>query len=111
MNYLYVWCNLHDTGKDLEFCRAIEGYLSHLRDKGQIDGYQILRRKLGFGPAELGEFNIVIRAADLERLDRAFAYVAERKHPVEGLHHAVYTAVKDLKTALYRDFPDPGRER
>jgi hypothetical protein len=31
--------------------------------------------------------------------------------PVESLHHAVNSRVKNLFFALYRDFPDAGRVR
>ena len=34
-----------------------------------------------------------------------------RSEPVEGFHHAVNSLVTDVFFALYRDFPDPVRQR
>jgi hypothetical protein len=47
---------------------------------------------------------------NLAQLDTAFKRVAERTNPVESFHHAVNSKVKDVKFALYRDFPDPERK-
>jgi hypothetical protein len=109
MNYYHVWCNLKDSSKDLEFCRAIDAYLGHLKAQGHIESHLITRRKFGFGPANLGDFHITIMSRSLGSLDDAFGHVASRTGEVERLHAAVYSAVKDLTTALYRDFPDPER--
>jgi hypothetical protein len=46
---------------------------------------------------------------NLAQLDDAFRLVATRSGEIERLHSAVFTAVTDLKTALYRDFPDEER--
>jgi hypothetical protein len=111
MDHLLVWCNLKDSHKDLEFCQAIDGYLGYLKQQGKIASYQVMRRKFGFGPEELGEFQIIISASDLAQLDSAFKLVATRAGEVEQLHAKVYSAVKDLRQGLFRDFPDPERVR
>ena len=46
----------------------------------------------------------------LGQLERAFQRVARRDPEIEKLHAAVFSAVKDVRFALYRDFPDPVRE-
>ncbi len=69
------------------------------------------RRKLGLGPRDFGEFHIVIEVADLAQLDAAFKTVSARSGPIEQLHHAVNRMACDVQFALYRDFPDPHRER
>lgn len=109
MNYYHMWFNLKDTRKDLEFCRAVDAYLGHLKKEGRIEGWNLCRRKFGFGPAELGEFHIVVHTRDLAQLDAAFSAVATRSGEVERLHAPVYSAVTDFKSALERDFPDPER--
>jgi hypothetical protein len=109
MDYFMVWCNLKDTHKDLVFAQAVREYLSHLQQAGHITGFHITRRKLGFGPPDLGEFQIVITAESLAMLDNAFSIVAARTGVTEQLHARVYSLVRDLRTALYRDFPDPQR--
>lgn len=109
MQYYEMWFNLIDSRKDLEFARAVEAYLGHLRNDGRIEGWRLTRRKFGFGPPSLGEFHVTVWTADMAQLDRAFDLVATRSGEVERLHHPVYSMVKDFTSALYRDFPDPQR--
>lgn len=109
MNYYCMWCNLKDGRRDKEFAAAVKAYLDHLQGLGRIAGWSLTRRKFGFGPAGLGEFNIVVRAEDLAQLDRAFELVATRDGEIERLHAPVYSMVTDFVSALYRDFPDPQR--
>jgi hypothetical protein len=109
MDYYEIWCNLIDSSQDLAFCANVAQYLGHLGEHGWIEGYRISRRKLGFGPPALGEFHITIEVRDLAQLEQAFQRVAARAGEIESLHRAVYSAVKDLQFALYREFPDPVR--
>lgn len=110
MDYYDLWCDLKDTSQDLEFARNVERYLGKLRDDGLIEGYRIKRRKLGFGPAELGEFNVTIETKNMAQLEEAFQVAASRGPSIEPLHRAVYTMVRNARFALHRDFPDPVRE-
>lgn len=109
MNYYEAWFNLLDTHKDLEFARGLDDYLGHLAREGLIVDYRLTRRKLGFGPGELGEFHVVISVNSLTQLDNAFGAVAPRSGDIERLHARVYSAITDVRFALYRDFPDPQR--
>ena len=109
MNYYEVWFNLADTHRDLEFARALDDYLGHLAREKLIVSYRLTRRKLGFGPSELGEFHVVISMQSLAQLDEAFGVVAPRSGELERLHACVYSAITDARFALYRDFPDPQR--
>lgn len=109
MDHYEIWCNLKDSHRDLEFAANLRGYLGQLREQGKIADFRLTRRKLGFGPAELGEFNISIAVTNLTQLDEAFGIVAARSGEVERLHAKVYGMVTDFRSALYRDFPDPQR--
>lgn len=109
MNHYEIWFNLKDTHKDLEFTENLKGYLGHLQRLGKIAGFRLTRRKLGFGPPELGEFHASIQTESLAQLDEAFGVAATRSGEVEQLHARVYSAVTDVRFALYRDFPDPER--
>ena len=73
--------------------------------------YRITRRKLGLGSLDLPEFHIQLEFRDLAQLDQAFSNVAARRDPIEELHHAVNSQVREVRFALYRDFPDSVRER
>jgi hypothetical protein len=105
----HIWVNLRDSRRDLEFARAIDAYLGHLKAQGTLEGWRLTRRKLGFGPSELGEFHVQVFARDMAQLDQAFSRAAVRTGEVERLHAAVYSMVTDFRSALYRDFPDPVR--
>ena len=110
MDIYHVWCNLNPGLGDAEFSERLGAYLGHLREQGLIAGWRLTRRKLGLGPHELGEFHIMIEVHDLAQLDSAFARAAAHREPVEGLHVAVNSMVKDATFALYRDLPDPVRQ-
>ena len=111
MDYYQIWCNVKESGKDLEFCENVSKYLGYLQNQGKLRGFTITRRKLGWGPAELGEFNITIMTENMAQLEQAFSLVATRDGEVERLHRNVFAAVTDFRSALYRDFPDSVRVR
>jgi hypothetical protein len=111
MDLYHVWCNLKEGVRDTEFADHVHAYLGHLKDNGSIVDYRLTQRKLGLGPADLPQFNIIIEIEGLAQLDKAFEQVASRTDPIEGLHHAVNSLVTDASFALYRDFPDAVRER
>ncbi|MEK7794200.1 MAG: DUF6614 family protein [Candidatus Hydrogenedentota bacterium] len=109
MNYYEIYFDLQDSTRDLDFCERLSKYMGYLEGKGLIEGYTLKRRKLGFGPRELGEFNATIRVKDMAQLELAFSEAATRGPNVEPLHKAVYSQVTNLSFALTRDFPDPVR--
>jgi len=106
MNHYHTWFDLKPGTKDTEFARNMARYMDHLKENGLIEGWRLTRRKLGFGPPDLGEFHIVMETKDLAQLDAAFNHVASRREPVESVHFGVNSQVENLKFALYRDFPD-----
>ena len=109
MNLYNIWCDLKPGVGDVAFSAQLGAYLGHLEEQGLIEGWRLMRRKLGLGPAMLGEFHIVIEVRDLAQLDAAFGRVASRREPVEGYHFGVNSLVQNATFALYRDFPDPER--
>ena len=111
MDYYHIWCDLQSGKEDLAFSRAVQRYLGHLADQRLISGYRLTRRKLGFGPEELGEFHLIIETQNLVQLESAFAQVAKRSGETENLHRDVFEKVSRVRFGLYRDFPDPGREQ
>lgn len=111
MDHYLIWCNLKDSHKDLEWCEAVNNYLGALQAQKLIESFTLTRRKLGFGPSELGEFFITIRTNDLVQLEAAFNQVSTRSGEIEAYHREVYSNVTDFRSALYRDFPDPQRAR
>jgi hypothetical protein len=111
MDLYHVWCDLRPGIRDLTFTEGVANYLGHLKEQGLIENWRLARRKLGLGPASLGEFHLTIEVRDLAQLDAAFQRVAGRKEPVEGFHFGVNSLVQNAVFALYRDFPDPVRSQ
>lgn len=95
--------------RDHELVAALERYLGGLARDGRIESWRLLRRKLGFGAG--GEFKILIETRDLAQLDDAFRAVSARAEPTESAHVGVNSLVMNFQAALYRDFPDPHRQR
>src|SRR5690606_13558295 len=54
---------------DLEFAEAARSYLDHLKQQSLLKDWRLLRRKLGLGPKELGEFQLIMEFDDLAQLD------------------------------------------
>lgn len=109
MNHYEIWVNLAPGAKDLELVAALNGYLGYLKGRGLLAEFRIRRRKFGFGPEGLGEFNISMVFRDLAHLDAAFMRVAKRDEEIECLHAEVFSRVVDFRSGLYRDFPDEVR--
>ena len=107
----HVWCDLKPGISDLQFSDQVAAYMDQLKSGGLIEGWRLTRRKLGLGPAELGEFHLSIEVRNLGQLDNAFQRVASRTEPIEGFHFGVNSLVRNARFALYRDFPDPVRQR
>lgn len=110
MDIYHIWCDLKPGVRDVDFVAKARSYLDSLRQSGSLSAFRITRRKLGLGLPELHEFHLMLEFENLTQLDSAFGTVASRTDPVESLHHAVNSQVSQVKFALYRDFPDPGRE-
>lgn len=109
MDYYEIWFDLKESARDLEFSRDVGAWLGYLRERGLIEGHRLTRRKLGFGPPELGEFHLSIETRDLAQLEAAFQRAASRDAEAEPLHARVYASVRNTRFALYRDFPDAVR--
>jgi len=109
MDLYHAWFDLKPGVGDLELSRAVARYLDYLKGQGLIEGWRLTRRKLGFGPRELGEFHVAVETTNLAQLEDAFARVASRREPAESAHFDVNSKVTNLTFALYRDFPDPVR--
>jgi hypothetical protein len=111
MNIYHAWCDLKPGVSDITFSDGVEQYMHHLRAQGLIESWRLTRRKLGLGADGLGEFHLMIEFIDMAQLDRAFNHVAKRSEPTEGFHFGVNSLAQNVRFALYRDFPDPQRQR
>jgi len=99
MDLYHTLFDLKPGTKDLEFARVFHTYMDRLKGTGSFESWRLARRKLGFGPRELGEFHVVMETRDL----------AQRREPTETAHFNVNSQACNLTVALYRDFPDSFR--
>ena len=109
MDVYQAFFSLKSGVSDMEFANALKTYLDWLKREGKIASWRLLRRKLGLGPKELGDFHLLIEVQGLAQLDEAFGLVATRAGEVETRHHAVNSKIETVTFALYRDFPDDVR--
>ena len=110
MDYYQVWFDLKAGVKDTDFARSLCTYMSHLKERGLIEGWKLSCCKLGLAPKAFGEFHLMIETRNLAQLDEAFGHVASRSEPVESIHFDVNSKVENLRFGLYRDFPDAVRK-
>ena len=110
MDIYHGFFSLKPGTGDVEFAQSLSGYMDFLVAGGKIRSWRLMRRKLGLGPAELGEFHLMIEVENMAQLDEAFNLVASRSGEVEAKHFDVNSKIADVKFALYRDFPDPVRK-
>lgn len=111
MDVYQISCDLKPGVRDTQFVAALDAWLGHLKSGGKLEGWRLLRRKLGLGMPALGEFQILIETRDLAQLDTAFATASTRDEPAESAHHGVNSLVQNFQAALYRDFPDAHRQQ
>jgi hypothetical protein len=111
LDIYHAWCDLKAGVSDTGFADNVAAYMGHLKREGLIESWRLTRRKLGLGAPGLGEFHLMVEVKDLAQLEQAFQRVAGRSEPVEGFHFGVNSLAQNVVFALYRDFPDPFRQR
>ena len=109
MDIYNAWFDLKTGVSDVEFSDRLKIYMDRLKDDGLMQGWRLMRRKLGLSAAPVGEFHLMMEFSDLAQLDRAFNRVGSRREPIEGVHFGVNSQAQNVQFALYRDFPDPVR--
>jgi hypothetical protein len=109
MDHYHIWFDLRAGVRDMDMVASLRGMLDHLQQKGQIEGFSVARRKLGFGPREIGEWHVDIQTRDMAQLEQAFGTVTPRAGEMERLHASVWSKVENFRSGLYRDFPDANR--
>ena len=110
MDIYHGFFSLKPGTSDLEFAGDLKRFMEHLVAQNKIASWRLMRRKLGLGPKEMGEFHLMIEVEGLAQLDEAFSMAASRSGTMETLHHGVNSKIANVTFALYRDFPDPVRK-
>ncbi len=110
MNIYQAFFTLKPGVHDMDFVAGLNDYMGYLKGRGDIENWRLLRRKLGLGPKEMGDWHLIMEFDGLAQLDQAFGHVATRTGDVEAKHHGVNHMIDTVTFALYRDFPDDIRE-
>jgi hypothetical protein len=111
MDIYNAWFDLKPGVSDMEFSDRLATYMDHLKNDGLMQGWRLMRRKLGLSAAPVGEFHLMMEFTGMAQLDQAFGRVGSRREPVESVHFGVNSLVQNVQFALYRDFPDSVRHR
>ncbi len=111
MDVYLISFDLKPGVRDVDFTDALATFLDHMRENARIEGWRVLRRKLGLGPHGSGEWLVMIETRDLAQLDEAFGAAATRAGDVESLHFDVNRHAANITFSLMRDFPDAVRVR
>ena len=97
MDLYHIWCDLKPGVRDTAFNEAVSRYLDHLRAEKKIESWRLTRRKLGLGPAGIGEFHVIIETKNLAQLDAAFHVVASRTGRGRSFRRQFAGAERDLR--------------
>jgi hypothetical protein len=111
MDIYNAWFDLKPGVSDTEFSDRLAAYMESLKKDGLMQGWRLMRRKLGLSAAPVGEFHLMMEFIGMAQLDQAFGRVGSRREPVESVHFGVNSLVQNVQFALYRDFPDSVRHR
>ncbi|MEM1276346.1 MAG: DUF6614 family protein [Pseudomonadota bacterium] len=109
MNLYHCFIELKPDAKVLSFCQALEKWMDHLQAADVIGSWRLMRRKLSLASDCHGDLMLEIEFADLAHLDQAFRHVGTHSADVTELYEPVHSMIADLKSGIYRPFPDPDR--
>jgi len=109
MNLYHVMIDLRDDAKALAFAKALEQWLTYLREAGKIGPWRLMRRKLGLASGAGGDFLLEIEVEHMGQLDEAFRHVSQHSDEVERLYYPVHQMIARADVGLYRPFPDEAR--
>src|SRR3954470_6503741 len=103
MDIYNAWFDLKSGVSDAEFSDRLAAYMDSLKNEGLMQGWRLMRRKLGLSAAPVGEFHLMMEFTGMAQLDHALGGAARRREPVESVHFGVNSLVQNVQFALYRD--------
>ena len=109
MNLYHCMIDLKNDAKALPFSQAVNDWMQHLENKGQIKSWRLVRRKLNLASDAHRDFLLEIELEGMGALDNLFSYVCSGCDEVEALYSRVHQMILKVDYGLYRPFPDPQR--
>jgi hypothetical protein len=89
--------SLADGVLEQDFFPAFEAFYQHLKEKGFVRQYQIMRRQPleGFGrPLPGFDYHVEIEFPSVEQDQACYDYVKKNEEPIRSLHRAMNSKVK-----------------
>lgn len=109
MNTYHCMIDLRDNTKALAFAKAMEDWMMLLKDRGVIEDWRLMRRKLNLADQSCLDFLLEIDVRDMTQLDQAFRVLGAQDDTVADMHNKVHQMIATSRNGLYRPFPDPER--
>ncbi|UWQ80916.1 hypothetical protein K3725_07960 [Leisingera sp. S132] len=109
MNLYHCSIDLQHEAKALSFASAVDQWMGYLQERGVVQGWRLLRRKLDMASDNCRDFLLEIEFKDMTQLDQAFRVLGEHDEEVEKLYSHVRALIATADIGLYRPFPDPER--
>ena len=78
MDIYHGFFSLKPGTSDIGFATDFAKFMDYLVERKKIASWRLMRRKLGLGPREFGEFHMMIEVENLAQLDEAFSMAAAR---------------------------------
>src|SRR3954453_3262131 len=72
MDIYNAWFDLKPGVSDTEFSDRLAAYMDTLKNDGRMQGWRLMRRKLGLSAAPVGEFHVMMEFSGMAQLDQAF---------------------------------------
>src|SRR5258708_19539301 len=105
MEIYKAWCDLKPGVSDLEFSDRLAAYMDSLKNDGLMQGWRLMRRKLGLSAAPVGEFHLMMEFTGMAQLDQAFGRAGSRREPGETVHFGANSLAPTVPFPLLPDFP------
>nr|WP_216654728.1 DUF6614 family protein [Pseudogemmobacter hezensis] len=112
VNLYHCLIELRPEARALSFAAAVAAWMEHLRNKGLVSEWRLLRRKLGLASGAHTDFLLEIELPGLAGLDNAFAGLAATDEEALRRYDQMHGMIAHADVGLYRPWPDPAqRER
>lgn len=112
MNLYHCLIELRPEARALSFAAATEAWMAHLRTRGLVTGWRLMRRKLGLAAGAHTDFLLEIELAGLAALDSAFSDLGGADEEAARRYDQMHGMIARVDAGLYRPYPDPAqRER
>lgn len=107
MNLYHCMIELRQECRALAFAKAAEGWMSHLKARGLITDWRLMRRKFGLASGTHPDFLLEIEVPGMAALEDAFAALAATDDDEAARRYdQMHQMIAHVDVGLYRPYPD-----